>query len=114
MHTKSSLSAPRKLLLETLQAINYGRIERLLIRAGEPVLDHLELRIVKDVKLGSMDIGARSELEANDFVLKREHIQLFETINLIDDGVIESVDVKGGLPFRLCHQQDLQDLIRKT
>jgi hypothetical protein len=100
MTTKSSLSAPQKRLLETIQKMNYGRIEGLWIRGGEPIFDPPP-RIVKDVKLGAADSGARAELESTDFALKREHIELFENLRRLGDGIIDSIEIKSGLPFRL-------------
>ena len=100
MLTKSSLSLPKKRLIETMQRVNYGRIEGLVIRSGEPAFDPPP-RVVKDVKLGAADNGARPELEAADFALKREHIELFENLRRVDDGMIECIEIKSGLPFRL-------------
>jgi hypothetical protein len=98
--TKSSLSAPQKRLLETMQKMNYGRIEGLSIRGGEPIFDPAP-RVVKDVKLGATDTGARAELESADFTLKREHIELFENLKRLDHGTIDTIEIKSGLPFRL-------------
>jgi hypothetical protein len=98
--TKSSLSTPEKWLLETMQKMNFGRIEGLAIRGGQPVFSPGP-RIVKDVKLGATDNGVRAEINSADFALKREHIELFETLRMIGDGIIECIEVKAGLPFRL-------------
>jgi hypothetical protein len=102
--TKSSLSSPQKRLLETMQKTNYGRIEGLLVREGEPVYVPPP-RVVRDVKLGAADNGMRPELEAGDFALKREHIELFEQLRRFGNGTIECIEVKGGLPFRLMVEQ---------
>ncbi len=104
MITKSSLSTPQQRLIETLQKTNYGRIEGLRIRNGEPILDPSP-RIVRDVKLGAADAGSRPELESGDFALKREHIELFEQLRRLGDGSIECLVVKGGLPFLLTLEQ---------
>ncbi|MBZ5623504.1 MAG: hypothetical protein LAQ69_33000 [Acidobacteriia bacterium] len=104
MLTKSSLSTQQRRLLETLQKTNFGRIERLTVRGGEPVFDPPP-RIVKDVKLGAAENGVRPELAAIDFALKREHVELFENLRLIGDGTVESLEVKSGLPFRLTFAQ---------
>ena len=100
MLTKSSLSTQKKRLIETLQRTNYGRIENLLIRECEPVLNPPP-RVVKDIKLGAADTGARPELNTEDFALKREHIELFEYFRRLGNGTIECIEVKAGLPFRL-------------
>jgi hypothetical protein len=37
--TKAALTPARKRLIELMQEINYGRIESLMVRNGEPVFD---------------------------------------------------------------------------
>lgn len=106
VRTKSSLSSPQKRLLETMQKMNYGRIEDLSIRGGEPVFNPPP-RIVRDVKLGATDNGARPELDSGDFALKREHVELFESLGRLGDGMIDSIEVKAGLPFRLVIEERL-------
>lgn len=100
MISKSSLSTPQQRLLETMQKLNYGRIEGLPVRGGQPVLVPAP-RLVKDVKLGAPDNGARSELQSADFALKREHVELFDNLRAIGDGTVECIEVKAGLPFRI-------------
>lgn len=104
MLTKSSLSTPQKRLLETMQRTNFGRIEGLTIRHGQPTFDPPP-RIVKDVKLGAADNNPRPELNASDFTLKREHIELFENLRLVGDGKVEAIEIKSGLPFRITVEQ---------
>ncbi len=106
MLTKSSLSTPQQRLLEAMQKTNYGRIEGICVRGGQPVFDPLP-RIVKDVKLGTGENGARSELDSGDFALKREHIELFEQLRRLGDGTIECLVIKGGLPFLLTLEQPI-------
>jgi hypothetical protein len=103
---KSSLSTPLKRLVEIFQTTNYGRVEGLRVRDGEPVFTPAP-RIVKDVKLGASDIGARPELESEDFALKREHIELVDQLRRFGSGTIECIEVKGGLPFRLMIEQHI-------
>ena len=103
--TKSSLSTSQKRLLEAMQKMNFGRIENLSIRGGEPVLNPAP-RVVKDVKLGA-DNGARPELESDDFALKREHIELFENLKQLGNGTIECIEIKAGLPFRITIEQPM-------
>lgn len=106
MRTKSALSAPEARLLEIMQKMNYGRIEDLSIRSGQPTFNPPP-RIVRDVKLGASDNGARPELEASDFALKREHIELFESLRRLGNGTIEAIEIKAGLPFRLLIEESL-------
>ena len=97
--TKASLSAPRRRLLETMQRLNFGRIEDLEVRGGEPVFSPAP-RIVQDIKLGGEN-GPRAELAAADFVLKSQVAEFFDHLSRLGDGSIESIDVKHGLPFKL-------------
>jgi hypothetical protein len=55
--------------------------------------------------LGAADNGARPELDSSDFVLKREQIDLLEPLKRFGDGMIPSIEVKSGLPFRLITEE---------
>lgn len=104
MLKRSSLSISQQRLLEVLQRINYGRIEGLQVQGGEPVLSPSP-RVVKDIKLGSHDDGARPELDYGDFELKREHLELFEHLRRLGSGTVDFIEVKRGLPLRLMIEQ---------
>ena len=97
--SKQALSACRTDFLELMQCINFGRIEGLAIRAREPVL-HPRPVIVREIKLASEN-GARPELGKADFLLKRQIVELFEYFDELQDGVIDVLEVKHGLPFRV-------------
>jgi hypothetical protein len=97
--TKSSLSEPRRRLVEMMQGLNFGRIERLAVRRGEPVFDPAP-RIIQDIKIGGEN-GPRPELAHDDFTLRSQVAELFEHLTRLGDGSVEIVEVKHGLPFRL-------------
>ena len=105
MFTKGSLSAPRKRLLEIMQKTNFGRIESLQVIGGEPVFNPPP-RVVKDVKLGA-DNDVRPEVTNPDFLLKREHIELFGSLTAIANGTIDEIEIKHGLPFKLVVEQEV-------
>jgi hypothetical protein len=96
---KAALSPNRRRLVEVMQQLNFGRIEGLAIRAGEPTFSPAP-RIVQDIKIGT-DAGPRPELGREDFALKAPVIELFEQFDRLWDGTIESVEVRHGLPFRV-------------
>lgn len=104
--TKVSLSAGRRRLLEVLQEINFGRIEALVVRNGEPVLAP-DTRVVREVRFGSEN-GPRRELSIGDFVLKAQVVELFDLLDRMDNGMVERLEVKHGLPFRV----DVQEPVR--
>ena len=97
--TKKQLSAPRQLFIEKLQKINFGRIERLVVQDGEPVLNPMP-RVVREIKFQAEN-GPRPEAVKPDFVLKRQVVELFEYFDSLGHGVITSIEVQRGLPFRM-------------
>jgi len=101
--TKQLLSAGRRSLVETLQRINFGRIEGLVVRGGEPVLNPMP-RIVHEFKFLA-DNGPRPESAKSDFLLKQQVVELFEHLDKIGDGVIHSLEVQHGLPFRMAVEE---------
>lgn len=97
--TKASLSPSRHRLLELMQHINFGRIENLVVRDGQPVFDPPP-RIVRELKFGGEN-GPRPELEAADFLLKQQVVEFFAFLDRQRNGVIDVLEVKHGLPFRM-------------
>jgi len=99
LRNKASLSPARRRLLEILQQINFGRLETLAIRNGEPVLDPMPRKVL-EIKFAGEN-GPRPELKVDDFLLKRQAVELFEFFDQLQDGVIDVLEVKHGLPFRM-------------
>ena len=95
----SSLTAARQRLVRLMQQINFGRIENLRIRAGEPVFDP-SLHIVREVKLGA-DTGSTRQAKGDDFELKSQVRELLAALSEIGDGVVKCIEVRHGLPFRM-------------
>ena len=96
-HTKQSLTPARRRLLTLMQEMNFGRIEGLSIRKGEPVFDPMP-RIVRQIKFCAEN-GPRREKKLNDFNLKNQVVELFAAMDQIENGIIETLEVKHGLPF---------------
>jgi len=97
--TKQSLSETRRRLLELIQWVGFGRIENLRVGAGEPILDPPPV-IVREHKFGG-DNGPHPKLQAHDFLLKEQVIDLFQQLDAVGDGTIAVLDVRHGLPFRM-------------
>ena len=94
---KSSLAPAARRLVEAMQRIGYGRIERLAVRGGLPVFDP-KPRIVHEILLTAAPSGRRPADAAADFNLKPEVTRLFERMALIGNGVISRLVVQDGLP----------------
>jgi hypothetical protein len=97
--TKSSLSKSQRQLLELMQTINFGRIECLQVRGGEPVFIPAP-RIIRKLKIGAEN-GARPEINQDDFWLKHQHVELFQSLVELGDGEVLSIDIRYGLAFAL-------------
>ena len=98
---KHSLSPQRRWFIELMSKANFGRIENLHIRAGEPQ-QIPPPRIIYEKKMGG-DNRPRTEGSAGDFHLKEQVVELFDHFDEIRDGVIDVIEIKHGLPFKLEH-----------
>jgi len=97
---KAGVPEPRRKMIELMQRVNFGRIERLAIRHGNPVLDP-HPTVVREHKFGGGENGPRPELGAADFLLKQQVIELFALFGQLKNGVIDVLEIKHGLPFRV-------------
>ena len=96
---KATLTPGRRRLLELMQEINFGRINELIIRDGEPVFDPPP-HVVRKIKMRGKS-GARSEACLADFTLKKEVTSLFEKLDGLGNGTVKSIEIKHGLPFSM-------------
>jgi len=93
------LSAPRQALVRLCQRINFGRIEDMEIRRGEPVFNPAP-QVFLEVRLDTED-AARPEQELPDFALPEEICRLMARLDAIGDGTIERIEVLAGIARRL-------------
>lgn len=96
---KSSLTPSARQLIESMQQISFGSIDTLHVRRGQPAWDPPP-RIARELKFGSPS-GPRPETRLEDFALKAEVVELLERIAAMQDGVIDRIEVRHGLPFRM-------------
>lgn len=98
---KSSLSAPRRQLVEAMHRINFGKIE-IQLRDAEPLFEPPP-RTIQEVKIGSQN-EPKQPLSGPDFLLKSQVLELFEHLERIRDGKI-AIEIRYGLPAKLILQQ---------
>lgn len=79
-----------------MQDIWFGRICDLPVSQGEPVLR--KANIVKRRKLTRPQATIRF---SDEFQLKAEHIELFQMLEEIHNGIIACLDVQNGLPCQI-------------
>ena len=97
--TNQSLSVDSKHLIEFMQRIQFGRIESLHISGGQPVLDPLP-RIVREIKFGS-ETSLGVQADRSNSVPKRQVHELLDLMREIENGVIDVLEIRHGLPFRV-------------
>jgi hypothetical protein len=71
-----ALSTRNRALLRLMRQVNFGRIEELHVRGGQPILDPPP-RIIRVIRLDASDVNVLN-VDSGNFELKAEHIRLFE------------------------------------
>ena len=71
--TKTALSPARRCLVELMQEVNYGRIERLEVKEREPVFTPPP-RLVRQFVFGK-DIGPNAKRTVDGFALKKKVVE---------------------------------------
>ena len=94
---KSSLSDRQQQLLRILQENPFCRIEGLRVRGGEPDFSPPPV-LIRKLKMGT-DNARRPEGALEDFLLKRQIIDLLQTIAELGDGEVRSIEIQHGLPL---------------
>ena len=95
--SKSSLSKAQCDLVELCQQHPFSRIEGLLVRGGEPIFTPPP-KVIQRLKMGG-DNGPRPESSLPDFWLRKQMVELLETIVGLGEGEIRSIEIAHGLPL---------------
>jgi hypothetical protein len=82
-----------------MREYQFGRIEDISVRAGEPVL-HDGVKVVRVARLGGEDGGTRVP-SGSEFDLKQAVRDLFAELSRLQDGKIVRLEFKRGLPCLL-------------
>ena len=78
-----------------MQTIHFGRMEHIVVRDGQPLFEPPP-KIIREIKFGG-ESSPRRELGGNDFLLKTQVLQLFQQLEKLGDGTVQSLEVKHGL-----------------
>lgn len=90
------LSSNRQKLLLLVRSIGFGRIERMAVQNGQPIVEPTP-RIVRTLKM-DRDNTCDTTVPPADFPLRREFINFFEHLENVRDGLVLRVEVVNGLP----------------
>ena len=102
---KSTLTVSRSHLVELMQDINFGRIENLRVRGGQPAFDGM-VRVVREVKFGGEN-GPRPESQCSDFTLKGPVVEMLQYFDRLGNCHIDVLEIKHGLPFRMLVREEV-------
>ena len=95
----ANLSPSRAFLIRVMADLGFGRIEGLVVRNGEPVMDPLP-RILRTAKFGSQEAGSSRVPRAVDRVLKPHAGDLFEFLEGLKNCESMEIVIQEGLPIR--------------
>ena len=95
----SSLPSARQRLVRTIQDLQFGRIEHLLIRNENPVWEPGP-RVIRERRLDRMQ-EPLTVPRGPDFALKKQFVELFALFDRESALEIERLEVQHGLPFRV-------------
>jgi hypothetical protein len=80
-----------------MREYQFGRIENMSVRAGQPILDR-DVKVVRVSRLGGQS-GSTSALHPDEFELKRPVRDLFDELARLQNGVVVRLEFRHGLPF---------------
>src|SRR5579864_8270547 len=93
------LSPGQRSLVELMHVHQFGRIENMPVRAGEPVFNS-DVKVVRVARLGSGN-DAANLTRSDEFHLKRQVRDLFEELERLQEGTVIRLEFKHGLPLLL-------------
>ena len=105
----SYLSASRQALVRLFQTINYGCVQALEVRLGEPLLSCPGPIVLVDVRLDSEE-SQRPELALADFVLCAEVYRLMCLLDHVENGKISKIEVRAGIPRRITLEKQMKEM----
>jgi hypothetical protein len=91
-----NLTNEEQILVETMRKHQFGRIENLPVRDGQPVIE--DLKVVRVSKLGGDNAV---NVPVADFELKRAVCELLSEIEQLNNGTVVKLEFRQGLPFLL-------------
>ena len=93
------LSPAQRWLVYLMHLHQFGRIENMLVRGGEPILNG-DMVVVRVARFGG-GTDAAKVTRTDEFELKRQVRDLFEELDHLQDGTVILLEFRHGLPFLL-------------
>lgn len=94
--TYGALSPAYQEIAKRMQEIGFGTIRDLPVVLGQP-----NLKAANVIKRRRLTRPKNTVTFGDDFELRTEHIELFETLAEIENGIVACIEVQYGLPFHV-------------
>jgi hypothetical protein len=104
----SQVSPARQRLIRLCQSTNYGHIQELEIRDGEPMFPAPACIVSLDIKLDSEE-WVRPAVTLPDFALSSEVVRLIALLDKMQDGKISKIEVRAGIPRRVTWERRVEN-----
>jgi len=105
---KSDLRARQRVLVETMQRARFGRIENLIVRDGDPVVERGTTRVVRSIRLEGEN-APHPATDRDDTVLKASVVNLLQRLEEIGNGTVTVLRFGDGLPGSMEIDDDADD-----
>jgi hypothetical protein len=99
LRTTRDLTADQRRLLQVMREYQFGRIENMPVRAGNPQLDHGE-RLVRIAKF-DRDSNQQDGPGGDDFELQQPFCRLLDELARLQDCRVLRLEFRHGLPLQL-------------
>jgi hypothetical protein len=93
------LSPAQHSLVDLMYLHQFGRIENMPVRVGEPILNS-DVKLVRVARLGGSS-DAANFVGTDEFELKGQVRDLFEELERLQNGMVIRLEFRHGLPFLL-------------
>lgn len=90
------LSPQQRSLVDLMREHQFGRVENMSVRKGQPILDR-DAKVVRLVRLGG-SVGSNAASGA-EFELKKPVRNLFDELARLGNGTVMTLEFRHGLPF---------------
>ena len=97
--TTKDMTAAQVRLLQIMRECQFGRIENLPVRDGQPVFDG-GVKVVRATRLGGKGLGTKL-VSSDEFELKLAVRDLFGELTRLGKGTVVRVEFRHGLPSLL-------------
>lgn len=100
----SEVSQRRQQLIRTCQKLNFGVIRSIRLQNGDPVLEAASF--LADERL-DLPEEPRPEIRLDNFELCQEWSRLVALLDKLQNGMIERIEVRAGIPRRVVFESRL-------